>query len=521
MATEKQPVPSAATQGGTSQSLASASKSTVKTASGTAIIATGAAVPLNDRQVAILEGRGVDLELAVRMGWRSAGQPGTGETIEIPYFLGGKEVNHKSRSLAGEKRFWQVEGGEKCLYNVDILATVADATLVITEGEMDCMIALQCGYNAVSVPDGAPKEKIGDKATVKYDYLAAIPKHLKRIIIAADGDNPGLNLLHDLGIRLGNHRCLWVKYPEGCKDLNDVFLALGSDGVKSVLDSAQFVKIDGLCLLSELPPLPTHKAMDIGIDALARHFRLRQGDFSVFTGIPSHGKTSLSNQMAFNMAWKHGWHVCFASFEQNPQTEHRRSLRTLYNMKSEWDQNEKELAAADKFINENFSFIVPPDDLDENADLVWLLDRMVAAVTRYDARLIVIDPWNELDHQYDSRKETITQYVGRAIKTIKKFAKKYLVHVMVIAHPAKMQKKTDGSYPVPTAYDISDSAHWYNKAEQIVIVHRNSEHETLIRVAKSRYHQILGVPADVKMTFNIKNYQYETGKSGTADLWPE
>jgi twinkle protein len=133
---------------------------------------------------------------------------------------------------------------------------------------------------------------------------------------------------------------------------------------------------------------------------------------------------------------------------------------------------------------------------------------MAAAVTRYGAKIIVIDPWNELDHIYDQQKVSITQYVGNAIKELKRFAKKFMCHVMVIAHPAKMKKDKDGVYPIPTAYDISDSSHWYNKPEQIIVIHRKEAESTLVRIAKSRYHKKLGKPADVILRYNDYNGNY-------------
>jgi twinkle protein len=509
METKNHFAPDAVTPGAINGSGAFPSKSTTEGLAGDVTIADGSARSLTARQQEILEQRGINVELAVRMGWRSAGRSGSGEAIDIPYYRDGREVNCKTRTIEGEKRFWQVEGGEKCLYNVDGVRDMGDEALIITEGEMDAVIALQCGFIAVSVPDGAPKEAIGDKETVKYEYLRDIPKGLKRIILAVDNDNAGANLLHDLAIRLGRHRCQWVKYPPGCKDLNDVFLAWGSKGVVEVITGAKYLKIDGLYLMSELPPRPNIPACNVGIPALEKHYRLRRGDLSVDTGIPSHGKTTFANNIAFNMAKNHGWHICFASFEQEPQTEHRKALRTLYLGRPAHLPDADKIAEADKWIDEYFSFIVPDDESDEWFDIVWLKERMAAAVTQHNVSMIIIDPWNEIDHVFNNREMTMTQYVGTSIKELRRFARRFLVHVKVIAHPAKLQKdKKDGTYPVPTAYDISDSAHWYNKPDQIIVIHRADEYNTLIRIAKSRYHNALGKPGDVELHFDDYTYQY-------------
>lgn len=508
MAQQKHSAPNVHTLVKTQESLASPSLSENHHSSTTASIASGKGQYLTQRQIKILEERGIDLEIATRLGWRGAGRSDTDSSIEIPYFKNGKEVNCKTRTIEGEKRFFQVKDGEKCLYNVDILQEIDDLPLVICEGEMDCLIALQCGYKAVSVPDGAPKVAIGDRETVKYDYLADIPKSIKSIILAVDMDTAGDALKFDLALRLGKERCQTIIYPRGCKDLNDAFKAYGAKGVHASIGKAQFMEIDGLYRLEDLPPLIEEKAYDIGIPALANHLRIRRGDFSVVTGIPSHGKSTFVNQLAFNLAKKHNLNICFASFEQPPQTEHLRALRTLYADRPAYLLPLEEKKLADEFINQHFSFIVPNDDSDEEFDIEWLKDRMVMAVTRYKADMIVIDPWNEIEHIYDQQKTSLTQYVGKAIRGLKQFARRYNVHVMVVAHPAKMRKDKDGTYPVPTPYDISDSSHWYNKPEQCIVVHRIEGNTSLIKIAKSRYHYALGTPAEIELVFNDYNEKF-------------
>ena len=58
---------------------------------------------------------------------------------------------------------------------------------------------------------------------------------------------------------------------------------------------------------------------------------------------------------------------------------------------------------------------------------------------------------------------------------IRRFARIYAVHVWLVAHPQKLYRRDDGSYPVPTPYDISGSAHWRNKADNCVTVWRDEQ----------------------------------------------
>lgn len=464
---------------------------------------------LEARHLALLQERGLDAETVVRFGVESSPKLG-GDCVVLPFLRDGKVVNHKYRTIAGEKRFCQDADAVKCFWNMDVITdpSLANEPLIITEGEFDAMIAIQCGYQrTVSVPDGAPAEQIGDGPSRKYDFLDTAPQALKdvrEIILATDGDGPGTNLMHDLALRLGRARCKWVKYPKECKDLNDAFRQYGEKGVTETILRAQWVKVAGLYRMSELPPVIEPEAHEIGIIGLEKHYKPRLGDLAVITGIPGHGKTTFVNEVAGRLALK-GWGVCFASFEQRPQTDHRRALRTLYSGRRVIHQHEIEIQSADRWIDQHFSFIVP--DEDEDASLDWVLEAAAASIIQHGARLVVIDPWNEMDHVRPAD-TTLTEYTGLAIKRLKKFAKKFWVHVIVVAHPAKMLRSKDGKIPVPSLYDISDSAHWHNKPDVGLIVHRMDDITTMIRAEKVRY-EAIGVRGDVFGSFNVETARYQ------------
>jgi len=465
---------------------------------------------LRQEHMELLESRGVSPELLTRLGVES----GDGDWIKIPYVADGKIVNFKHRTIAGQKQFRQEKDARKCFWNFDILKdeTLKDMPLIITEGEFDAMIAMECGYaRVISVPDGAPAEAIGDKESQKYTYLddaEHLLRGVKEIILATDGDGPGINLMNDLALRLGKARCKWVGYPKGCKDLNEAFMKHrnGAEAVRQTIARAQWCKVDGVYRMSELPPVVEPLVYEIGIPGLGEHYKIRPGDLTIVTGIPGHGKSSFLNDVACHMVSRHGWGVVFASFEQEPQTDHRRNLRTWYSRKWVKDMNQAELAAADTWIEKSFSFICPSED--DYVSLDWVLERAATAVLRFGAKLVIIDPWNEMDH-VRPKDMTVTEYTGKAIKDFRLFARKYSVHVVVAAHPAKQQKKPDGTYPIPTLYDISDSQHWYNKATVGIVVHRPDKEKTIIRIAKSKYHNIIGKPGDLEVTFDLQTNRYD------------
>jgi len=472
---------------------------------------------LTDRHLEAIEARGLDPELLVTLGVGASGKLG-GDAIGIPYVCDGKVVALKHRTLGAEKRFTQDVGGRQVLYNVDCLRDEARRgdLVVITEGELDCMAAIQAGYTrTVSVPGGAPSEPTKDGAR-KYAFLdEAMPllEGCKEIILATDEDGPGHNLRADLALRLGAWRCKWMRYPKGCKDLNDALRRWGVVGVTKSFATARPMKIHGYYLMSELPELPDNPGFDTGMIALGDHYKLRLGDFCVITGIPGHGKSSFINEICGRMAQRYGWRTIFASFEQMPQKDHRRALRSFYVEKLEVQMTPEETAGADAWIERHFGFIYPDDD--DEVDLKYVLETAAQAVLRREAQILVVDPWNELDH-IRAPDQSLTEYVGTAIKTLKKFARKYRIHLIVAAHPSKMMRNKDGTYPVPGLYDISDSAHWANKPDVGIVIHRENlaDTETKIRILKTRYSEI-GRPGEVIGAWCVDRTRY-TIKDGAA-----
>tara|TARA_R100001530_G_scaffold135466_1_gene112737 strand:- start:804 stop:2375 length:1572 start_codon:yes stop_codon:yes gene_type:complete len=476
-------------------------------------------LPLTKGQADFLSGRGIDLEVAVRMGVQSVNFRGS-DWIAFPYYKEEEIVNSKFRTL--DKKFMQSKGGEKIFYNRNVIAdnTLSDQPLLIFEGEIDCLTAIQCGYiRSMSVPDGAPSKSIDperDDTSQKYSYLRdAMPllDSCKEIIICTDGDASGQVLRDDLSIRLGRARCKYISYPKGCKDLNDTFQKYGEKGVHASIKRARWCKVDGVFKFSELPPIEEKFVYELNMGDFDENFKLRRGDFTVVTGHPSSGKSTFVNHMMCQLVKSHGLKIGFASFEQKPQTDHLRLLRKWYLDEYEYfhggwyNADILKQTNCNRWIDKNFSVIVP--SFEDNVDLHWLIERMQVAVVQHDCDVIVVDPFNELDH--DTTGDPMRLYIGWFIKTLKRFASRHDVHVLVVAHPRKLSKDKEGNIEIPTLYDIEESSMWYNKADLGLIIHR-SDGLTLARVAKSRYEDMIG-----KRGQKLFRFQEETGHFNVVD----
>lgn len=463
---------------------------------------------LNKTHMAWIQSRGIDPETAIRFGICSRD-----DVLVFPYTDRGETVNEKHRRP--NKRFSQIPGGKKTFWNADILDDPAlrDATkakLIITEGEMDALTAIECSFPfAVSVPDGAPAT--ATESDRKYEYVLANWDRLEKvqaIILATDADEPGGFLRNELARRLGPERCWSVTYPEGTKDLNEVLQKYGVAEVVKVINTAKPYPVKGLYRLSDYPDLPPFATYSTGWPGVDEHYKLTPGTLTVVTGIPSHGKSTVTTAMALNAANLHNWTVLMSSFELPPVPYHRDVIRQYQIGKPVKYCRPDELAVADAWAEDHVIFLAEdPIDGEGDFQLEDLIDKAEIAVVRHGIRIWVLDPWNQIEH-LKTGDETETDYTARALRALRRFARRFDVAVLIVAHPMKMATKGEAAKP-PTMYDIAGSAHWYNNPDFGITIWRPdlTRNDTDIIVRKVRF-QDTGKPGVVPMLFLQSSGQF-------------
>lgn len=239
--------------------------------------------------------------------------------------------------------------------------------------------------------------------------------------------------------------------------------------VTRVLDSAKPYPVKGLYRLSDFPEPPEYAPIKTGISELDDHYSIVPGTLSVWTGYAGQGKTSLMMAVIANVI-KCGHHVCMASFETAVKPILVRKMRAALlgtaEFACEYDR------WADGLLEQRLTIIAQTvDNEDMEMDLDALLELAKLTVRRDGTRVLVIDPWNEIEHKR-RRDESETDYIGRAIRSLKSFARINDCAVIVVAHPAKpdMTKKLTP----PGLYQISGSANWANKADYGITVHTSN-----------------------------------------------
>ena len=465
---------------------------------------------LHDRHRQWIETRGISLDLAEKFGLTST-RDANGFWLTIPFSEGGQVINHKYR-MTTEKRHRMDSGAPLLLWNADALThpqVLAGAPVIITEGEWDALTAIQCGLShVVSVPNGAPQAKTDEPHEAKrYQFVHRHYDALKRVrtfILATDGDEAGRILAADLVSLLGPERCKFVTYPEGCKDLNDVMLAYGPAGVTQVITSAQAYPVKGVYYIDQFLERGEVTTYPIGIDALDGMMAVVPGTLTVFTGYANMGKSTVVNSILANLI-RLNIPVCIASFETDVKPILRDYLRASVASISLHDARTKPQPDADELIRDNVVIITQLVDEDDEMDLDYFLDLCRTAVIRDGVKVVVLDPWNELEHKR-RRDETETDYISRALRAIKRFAKQYDVAFWIVAHPTK---PFEGRQRAPKLYDISGSANWANKADYGLTYHRNNPTENAAQLIVTKVRMGLpGQKGSVNVTYDFRNSSF-------------
>lgn len=242
-----------------------------------------------------------------------------------------------------------------------------------------------------------------------------------------------------------------------------------------------------------------------GWKTLDAHYRPAKGTLNIITGIPGHGKSEFVDAVMINTSIKKGWKWAIFSPENFPYELHIQKLVEKFHEKPFFKEGKistEELERAIIWINEHIIFINPSDN---NITLDALLKLVLEAIEKNKIDGFVFDPWNEIEINLKDG-ENETSYIGRSLSKARRFARRHNVLAYIVAHPAKMYKNRDtNEYNVPTMYDISGSAHWYNKADNGLCIHRDFQNSCVdihIQKIKFKIHGSVGV---VTMKYNKIN----------------
>lgn len=476
--------------------------------------------PMSAKALAWFKSRGISeatliaLKVTEGMEWMPQ-KNGQANTVQFNYYHNGELVNTKFRT--GDKCFKLCKDAELLPYNIDAIKGCKEC--IITEGEMDALSFYECGrHDVVSVPNGA-------NSNLDYldDYIEEYFDDKETIYIASDIDTKGVILRDELIRRFGVERCRVLEYGDGCKDANEHLQKYGRDSLLQCIAAAPEIKVDGVFTVSDFEQSldalfenGMQRGVTVGHENLDELISFETKRLCIVTGIPGNGKSEFIDELAERLNMKYGWRFAYFSPENAPLCYHASKLIEKFTGKHFDRQhlNYAEYRQVKEHLETNFYFIAPSD----NYKIDNILDKAKYLVRRRGIKALVIDPYNRIEHEYE-RGQREDQYISLFLDKLMRFAQINDVLIILMAHPTKLSKNKDGVVEAPTLYDISGAAHFFNKTDFGIVVHRDRVKDTVeVHVQKVKFRH-LGKVGTAYFKYNLNNGRYSPYVNEIAPVW--
>lgn len=394
---------------------------------------------------------------------------------------------------SGQPKTWCQKDADTSalLFNMNRVNT--SKPLLITEGETDCASAIEAGYiNTVSVPLGA-----GNLHWIEenWDWL----NNFDSIIIWSDNDEAGIKMRKECIYRLGTWRTKYISTPEFfekengkrvlLKDINDCLQVGGKEFVMNLISEAKDVPVKSVVDYSEIEELDISQmdGVKTGIKPLDNELlKIFYGTLTVLSGRPGSGKTSIIDQTIARTI-DDGSPVFLFSKEM-PERMSANWFNTIIagrrNMVERTSRDNRKyyivLQAIQKKMQAHYNkkLFIYRDDEPNDVDSV--LKSAEECVRKFGCKLIVLDNLMMIDLNCSESDKNTAQ--TNLINALIKFAAKFNVAVVLIAHPRKTQD-TNSDIEM---YDISGTSNIINLAMRSIGLRRVSKKEK--NDPKSKWH---------------------------------
>lgn len=397
-------------------------------------------------------------------------------SITFNYFEGGTLVNKKFRSAT--KDFTQVKGGKPIFYNIN--SAIGAEKVYIVEGEFDVLAMYEAGIkNCISLPSGANDND--DYWEHSKDYLSDV----KLFVIAVDMDDKGLIIRDKIAHRLGKYRCSYIEWKG--KDANDDLISgVINDSLKnekrfpvSGTFTAEDFQQDIMDLYDRgLPETMGLKKRCFG--NLSNVFSTMNGQLTVITGIPSHGKSTFVDWYVLNLIDEHEVKVSIFSPEHNPMGLYFSNFaqkaigKPFFGTVQGVERMNKD--DVQRFVDwsKNRLYLTGGGQ-GEVMDWDWLFEKFQEQIFTFGINVFVIDAWNkvQMPRGYEGK-----DGIDRILTKLTAFCLQNNVQVFLVAHPTKMRdNKQTGLLDIPKLYDVSGSADFYNQTHNGISIYRNFANE--------------------------------------------
>lgn len=389
--------------------------------------------------------------------------------------------------------------------NIDITKPV-----VITEGEFDTLAVYEAGYkNVISVPSGS-----SDFTWIEtcWNWL----DNLNKIILFGDNDKPGREMINNVILKLGEHRCYVAQHDY--KDANEVLYYQGANAVVKAIEEAKSVPKAGIINVADIDlTVKRVKGTKIGFRTIDKLLNgARPGEVTLWTGRSGEGKSTALSEVILEAVEQN-----INVFAYSGELTKRDFKEWLYSQaageenikfkKNDFDSYDIEfepkiIKQIDSWINGKL-FLYDNTIKSQNLDNTKILDMCKYAAKKYDCKMFVID--NLMTADFEVIGGDFYKAQSRFVGELVSFALSFNAHVHLVAHP----KKQNGEI---LKEDVSGTADITNRVHNVIAVEKNksddSSYDSKLRVLKNRNKGFLG---EAKLIFKPEDKRlYEIDEQG-------
>ncbi len=450
-----------------------------------------------------LSGRKISQSTALAIGmYEPTGKSGV---VAFPFKQNNTLVNVKF-IVYSTKKFWQIgkdDGAKKCFLGIDdVRIDDKEDFVIITEGQWDLLCWKEAGYrNVISVPDGAPSPQ-SKNYEFEFEYLkdplfALILERVNTVYLAVDNDDAGENLKEELAQRIGKSKCTIITYSDKCGDTNDELKKGGVKAVHDIFKSASPYPLKGIIMLDSIDKELSHirkhgfeRGMTVGDKELDKILTVKAPYIYLYIGVMGMGKSTFLRWYLMQLTKKHTQQrIALFSPEMRPAAREYAKLIEAFsekNLRGKDDTRiitDEEYIRAKQFVRNHFYIIAPDrnnyDKLNKKMTrgnlntLHGIFSYVLYLKRRYGTTGYVIDPWNKIESSKPNGMSD-TDYVGQQLDNILEFNEEHNLHAHILLHPSKdrVHKQDSGNFTMPSIYAASGSAHFANRADVGIVIHR-------------------------------------------------
>lgn len=212
-------------------------------------------------------------------------------------------------------------------------------------------------------------------------------------------------------------------------------------------------------------------AEETGIPQL--EFKMKRREVSVLGGYGNVGKSALMTFQQLCKTLVSGTKWAVFGPEAFPAEEYYHEIAEMLNggpigPKVAYGMTDAEYRAKMDWIGKHFFYCYPKDHA-PTLDLI--LERFLELVIKEGVSGVIIDPWNQLNHDYTNGRDD--QLLERDLSKCKRFANENNVFFFILAHPTNPSLAPgEKNYRCPEYSSLAGGGKWNAKVDNIMMYHR-------------------------------------------------